>query len=119
MGPGTSVKEIAALLFEKRISGVPVLDEGRLVGLVSEGDLLHHHEIGTDRAARTGSWWLRMFSAEGTPAEYVKSHAASCRGNPAACRASATNYPADDVRHDRHRDNSGEPQARKPRDALQ
>lgn len=77
--PDTSVKEIAALLFEKRISGVPVLDEGRLVGLVSEGDLLHRHEIGTDRRARTGSWWLRMFSVEPTPAEYVKSHARRAR----------------------------------------
>jgi CBS domain-containing protein len=63
------VKEIAALLFEKRISGVPFLDEGRLIGLISEGDLLHRHEIGTDRARRTGSWWLRMFSADPTPAE--------------------------------------------------
>jgi CBS domain-containing protein len=72
--PDTPVSEIAALLFEKRISGVPVLDEGRLVGIVSEGDLLHRHEIGTDRAKRAGSWWLRMFSADQTPAEYVKAH---------------------------------------------
>lgn len=74
VGPDTPVKDIAALLFEKRISGVPVLDAGRLVGLVSEGDLLHRYEIGTDRAKRTGSWWLRMFGADRTPAEYVKAH---------------------------------------------
>ena len=49
--PDMPVKDIAALLFEKRISGVPVLDEGRLVGIVSEGDLLQRHEIGTDLAA--------------------------------------------------------------------
>jgi len=75
VGPDTSVKEIAALLFEKRISAVPVLEEGRLIGLVSEGDLLRRKEIGTDRAARGGSWWLRMFNVDPTPAEYVKSHA--------------------------------------------
>jgi CBS domain-containing protein len=74
--PDTPVKEIAALLLEKRISGVPVLDEGRLVGLVSEGDLLRRHEIGTDRASRPESWWLRMFSTpEQTPTDYVKTHA--------------------------------------------
>src|SRR5687767_10689734 len=54
VGPDTSVKEIAALLFEKRISAVPVLDEGRLIGLVSEGDLLRRKEIGTDRAVTDG-----------------------------------------------------------------
>jgi CBS domain-containing protein len=74
VAPDTPVKDIAALLFEKRISGVPVLDEGRLVGLVSEGDLLRRHEIGTERAKRGGSWWLRMFGADQTPAEYVKAH---------------------------------------------
>ena len=75
VGPDTPVKEIAALLFEKRISAVPVLEEGRLIGLVSEGDLLRRKEIGTNRTARAGSWWLRMFNVDPTPAEYVKSHA--------------------------------------------
>jgi CBS domain-containing protein len=74
VAPDTPVTEIAALLFKTRISGVPVLDKDRLVGLVSEGDLLRRHEIGTDRVKRGGSWWLRMFSADQTPAEYVKSH---------------------------------------------
>jgi len=74
VAPDTPVTEIAALLLNKRISGVPVLDKGRLVGLVSEGDLLRRHEIGTDRVKRSGSWWLRMFSAGQSPAEYVKAH---------------------------------------------
>jgi CBS domain-containing protein len=80
VAPDTPVKDIAALLLEKRISGVPVMDEGRLVGLVSEGDLLRRHEIGTDRPKRPGSWWLRMFSnADQTPADYVKTHARRAR----------------------------------------
>jgi CBS domain-containing protein len=74
VAPDTPVTEIAALLLKSRISGVPVLDQGRLVGLVSEGDLLRRHEIGTDRANRGGPWWLRMFSAHQTPGEYVKAH---------------------------------------------
>ncbi|HEU5216260.1 MAG TPA: CBS domain-containing protein [Gaiellaceae bacterium] len=39
--PGTSLKEVATILTECRISGVPVVDEeGRVVGVVSEGDIL-------------------------------------------------------------------------------
>src|SRR5205085_9563464 len=77
--PDTEVRTIAELLIKHRISGVPVVDGGRLVGFVSEGDLLHRQEIGTDRKARAGSWWLRLFSAGSSPADYVKSHARRAR----------------------------------------
>jgi CBS domain-containing protein len=77
--PDTTVPEIAALLLERRISAVPVVEGGRLVGLVSEGDLLHRHEIGTDRNRPARSWWLTLFGSGSAPAEYVKSHAAHAR----------------------------------------
>ena len=49
--PDTTVQALATLLAERGISGAPVVDaEGRLVGIVSEGDLLHRAEIGTARA---------------------------------------------------------------------
>ncbi|HBV86170.1 CBS domain-containing protein [Desulfosporosinus sp.] len=36
------IKEIARTLYDNRISGVPVIDsDGNLVGIVTEGDLLH------------------------------------------------------------------------------
>jgi len=36
------IKEIARTLYDNKISGVPVVDsDGNLVGIVSEGDLLH------------------------------------------------------------------------------
>lgn len=39
--PTTSLKDVARLLVERRISGVPVVDEGgRIIGVVSEGDLV-------------------------------------------------------------------------------
>jgi CBS domain-containing protein len=39
--PTTPIKDVAMLLVEHRISGVPVVDEGgRVVGVVSEGDLV-------------------------------------------------------------------------------
>ena len=43
--PNSSVKELAQTLLKNRISGVPVVDsQGQLVGIVSEGDLLHRSE---------------------------------------------------------------------------
>lgn len=77
VGPDTRVRHIAALLFEHRISAVPVLEKGTLVGIVSEADLLHRHEIGTDRSAR--SWWLQLVSGDRSIADYVKSHATRAR----------------------------------------
>lgn len=75
VGPQTAVPEIAALLLEHRISGVPVVEDGRLVGLVSEGDLLHRHELGTARRTPAGPGWLRLFGADRSASDYVKSHA--------------------------------------------
>ncbi|GAB6180630.1 CBS domain-containing protein [Desulfotomaculum defluvii] len=38
----TTIKEIAQILIEEKISGVPVVDDAEnLVGIVTEGDLLH------------------------------------------------------------------------------
>jgi CBS domain-containing protein len=58
VAPDTPVLEIAALLVERRISAVPVVDaSGRAVGIVSEGDLLRRCEIGTERQR---SQWLEL-----------------------------------------------------------
>lgn len=72
--PETPVAEIAATLVSRRISAVPVIDAGgRLVGIVSEGDLMRRPETGT--AARRGAWWLSLFATtEAAAAAYVKSH---------------------------------------------
>ncbi|HXV10810.1 MAG TPA: CBS domain-containing protein [Burkholderiales bacterium] len=77
--PHTPVREIAGLLLKHRISAVPVMVEGRLVGLVSEGDLLHRHEIGTDRADQNRSWWLRLLGSDRSIGDYVRSHARYAR----------------------------------------
>jgi CBS domain-containing protein len=72
--PSFSVKEVAKTFLERRISAAPVVDDqGKLVGIVSEGDLMHRAEAGTERQR---SWWLRALTAEETlAAEYVKAHA--------------------------------------------
>lgn len=79
VAPETTVKEVAALLYEHRIGALPVVQDERLVGIVSESDLLHRHEIGTDRFEHAGSWWLRLFGADGALHDYVRAHARFAR----------------------------------------
>src|SRR5512133_3876134 len=68
-----TVPEAAKLMAERGISAVPVVDrENRVIGIVSEGDLLHRAETGTERRR---SWWLEMVSSTNKLAgEYIKSH---------------------------------------------
>lgn len=40
VSPSNKVKELLALLRDKKISGVPVLETGKLVGIVTEADVL-------------------------------------------------------------------------------
>jgi CBS domain-containing protein len=72
--PDTPVAKIAALLSSQRISGVPVMKNGKLMGVVNEMDLLHRHEIGTDEVA-IQPWWARLFGGDHSSLHYVKSHA--------------------------------------------
>ena len=75
IAPGASVRELAQLLRDRRISGVPVVSNGAIVAMVSEGDLLRRHEIGTDRFRK--SWWKRL--RVDTGADYVRTHAKRVR----------------------------------------
>ena len=79
--PNTSVQALATLLSERGISGVPVVDsDNRLIGVVSEGDLLHRVETATERlpepvTGRRRSWWLDAIASDQDLArDYVKSH---------------------------------------------
>lgn len=40
VSPEATIKDVARLLAEHRISGVPVVEAGRIVGVITEGDLL-------------------------------------------------------------------------------
>ncbi len=41
IGPTTLLADVAALLTDHRIGAVPVIDAGRLAGIVSERDIIH------------------------------------------------------------------------------
>ncbi len=72
------MQDLAKLLSERGISGVPVVDNDRLVGIVSEGDLLHRFETGTERRTPRRRW--RWFDRPPDEArDYVKSHGRTVR----------------------------------------
>jgi CBS domain-containing protein len=72
VAPDTPVTEIAKLLLERQISAVPVVsDDRQLLGIVSEGDLIHG--LGQEGAKR--SWWLDLLASPQTRAEtHLKGH---------------------------------------------
>jgi len=74
VGENETVRDVAKLLIAKRISAVPVVDRGgKVIGIVTEADLLHRAEAGTERPV---SWWLSLISGDRAVADdYVKSHA--------------------------------------------
>lgn len=97
VGPETPVREIATMMLERRISGLPVVDgERRVLGIVSEGDLIRRPEIETDHPAKG---WLSLFlSDEERSRDFVKSHGRVAREvmtKPATCVAPET--PLDEV----------------------
>ncbi len=89
VGPETPVREVALLMLERRISGVPVVDgDRRVLGVLSEGDLIRRPEIETDHAP---AGWLGLFlSDEERARDFVKSHGRMAREvmtRPAICVA--------------------------------
>lgn len=74
--PETTVHELARLLMQHRISAAPVVDANRrVIGMVSEGDLLHREEIDTEQTQGRQSWWLEMLGTDRGAGDYIKSHA--------------------------------------------
>jgi CBS domain-containing protein len=73
VGPDTDVRTVARRLIERRISAVPVVDhEDRILGIVSEGDLMRRPESDTERHP---SWWLALLAMpEEKARDYLKSH---------------------------------------------
>ncbi|MBB2205463.1 CBS domain-containing protein [Gluconacetobacter takamatsuzukensis] len=71
--PAQGISEAIQLMLERRISGLPVTTpQGELIGIVTEGDLLRRHELGSVGAH---SWLKDLFLSPGRRAEeYVHTH---------------------------------------------
>ena len=69
--PGDSITDVARLMLDNHVSGLPVVDlKGALVGIVTERDLLRRREIGTQRKRPR---WLDFILGPGyQAAEYVQ-----------------------------------------------
>jgi len=73
--PEMTIHDAAKRFVDHHISGMPVVDaNGLLVGIVSQGDLLHRVENGTGHGKRR--WWLELLSSSPREqaARYVKEH---------------------------------------------
>jgi CBS-domain-containing membrane protein len=72
--PNSSIEEVAKTFVRHRISGAPVVDDaGKLIGIISEGDLMYRSELGTERPHPY--WYLEYAGKEHLAAEYVKARA--------------------------------------------
>jgi CBS domain-containing protein len=75
---GAPVTDAAATMVKYHISALPVVDDhGKLIGIITEGDLVHRVETDTERRR---PWWLRLLADErALAAEYIKSHSRAVR----------------------------------------
>ena len=64
VSPETPIHRAARLMAQHGVSGLPVVDHGRLVGIISDGDLISRHARRTRRP-----WWKTFFEDAGTLAE--------------------------------------------------
>ncbi|MBV9685827.1 MAG: CBS domain-containing protein, partial [Alphaproteobacteria bacterium] len=73
VGPETSVAQAIRMMLDNNISGLPVLAANRkVVGILTEGDLLRRGETGTERHRPR---WLEILMGPGRAAgEYVRTH---------------------------------------------
>ena len=73
IAPRDSVAQAARLIAQNDVSALPVIDDhGRLVGIISEGDLMNREEIGTEIHH---PWWIEAVTPGATlAAEFARSH---------------------------------------------
>ncbi len=71
-GPETSVAELVHLMLDNQVSAIPIVEDGRIAGIVSEGDLLRRTETGTER--RPSRWLELITSSDRLALDYTRTH---------------------------------------------
>lgn len=73
VGPEEAISKAVQLLVDHDISALPVIDnDRRVIGILSEADLLHRDKIGTEKHR---AWWLEAVTPPSVLAlDYAKSH---------------------------------------------
>src|SRR3954454_9825727 len=73
IGPDATVLQAVQLMLRHKISGLPVVDaDGKLLGIVTEGDFLRRAEIATERHRPR---WLNFLVGPGPPGGRICPHA--------------------------------------------
>ena len=73
IGRDAPIRDAIRLMLDNKVSGLPVVDAGgKVIGILTEGDLLHRSEIATEKH----HWrWLEFVLGPGRMAsEYVRTH---------------------------------------------
>ena len=71
---GTPVRDVIRILIENRISGVPVVDDGAVVGIISEGDLILRERAYRQRGGMAFLAQQLFEDHEKLAVEYRKAH---------------------------------------------
>jgi len=71
--PDTTIVEAANIMLQKHVSGLPVVDaNGKLVGMLSEGDFIRRSEIGTQR--KRGPFLKFILGPGRAASDFVQEH---------------------------------------------
>ncbi len=70
--PDTPLRDLVRLMLDNHVSALPIVEHGRIVGIVSEGDLFRRVEIGTE--PRPSRWLELVRSTDRLAADYTRTH---------------------------------------------
>jgi len=78
VGADASIVEAIHKMLQHHVSGLPVVDaEGKLIGIISEGDFIRRAEIGTER--KRGRWLNCLVGPDQIAADFVREHGRKVR----------------------------------------
>lgn len=72
VAPENTLADAARMMLAQRVSGLPVVEDDRLTGIVTEGDLMRRVEIGTE--GKTHNWLMAFFLPNSLANEFVHTH---------------------------------------------
>jgi CBS domain-containing protein len=73
IGADASIVEAIDKMLRHQVSGLPVVDtDGKLIGIISEGDFIRRTETGTQR--KSGRWLDCLAGADRVAADFVREH---------------------------------------------
>ncbi|SHG81805.1 CBS domain-containing protein [Bradyrhizobium erythrophlei] len=73
IGADAPIAEALDTMLRHHVSGLPVIDtDGKLIGIISEGDFIRRAELGTQR--KRGRWLSFLVGADRVAADFVHAH---------------------------------------------